>query len=159
MLDNLKDHIANQRDDFDTYPFDPANGWKELSKHIKKKEDKWSKWKILSAAACLLLVAIGSYYYSSSTPAISSELSEVQQYYTAEIDAKIMLVKSQIKDPRVIEDLEAMDEAFAELKGDLKDNVDNEEVIAAMMENYQLKLRILEEILNELEKENGKSSL
>ena len=70
-----------------------------------------------------------------------------------------MLVKSQVKDPRVIEDLEAMDKAFAELKGDLEDNVDNEEVVAAMMENYQLKLRILEEILSELEKENDKSSL
>ena len=63
-------------------------------------------------------------------------------------------MRSHLGDTRILEDLAVMDQAFAELKADLRDNVDNEEVIAAMMENYQLKLQILEEILNELEKEN-----
>ena len=52
-----------------------------------------------------------------------------------------------------------MNAAFSELKADLKDNVDNEEVVTAMMENYRLKLQILEEILKELEKERSEEVL
>ena len=52
-----------------------------------------------------------------------------------------------------------MDQVFAELKTDLEENVDNEEVITAMMENYRLKLQILEEILVELEKEKREEIL
>ena len=47
-----------------------------------------------------------------------------------------------------------MDRAFAELKQDLKDNADNAEVIAAMMNHYRLKLQILEKMLNEIQEEN-----
>jgi hypothetical protein len=69
------------------------------------------------------------------------------------------LVKNQLDDDRILEDLNAMDDAFADLKSDLEDNVDNEEVIMAMMENYRLKLQILEEILSKLEKEERDASL
>ena len=89
----------------------------------------------------------------------SDELSEVENFYQNEINYKISLVRNQLEDPSILEDLQLMDQAFSELKADLKDNVDNEEVVAAMMENYQLKLRILEEILKELDQENRESSL
>ena len=39
---------------------------------------------------------------------------------------------------------------FKSLKEDLKDNADNEEVVFAMIQNYRLKLDILEEILLQL---------
>ena len=40
-----------------------------------------------------------------------------------------------------------LDRVFLDLKDDLKDNADNEEVIEAMIQNYRLKLEILEEML------------
>ena len=39
---------------------------------------------------------------------------------------------------------------FNELKIDLKDDAANEEVIEAMIQNYRIKLQILEEILTQL---------
>ena len=157
MLDNLKDHIDNQREDFEIYPFDKEAEWEEIAKQIATPK-KWQTWKIVSAAACIALVVLGTI---AQLPVSNEggELSEVESFYENEINYKISLVKSQLEDPTVLQDLAIMDQAFAELKADLKDNVDNEEVVAAMMENYQLKLRILEEILSELEKENSESSL
>ena len=157
MLDNLKDHIDKQRAEFEIYPFDAKEGWDKISTKITK-EEKWPRWKMISVAACVVLVMLGSISQVSFVEA-EGELSEVEQFYESEINHKISLVKSQLNDPTVLDDLVLMDRAFAELKVDLDDNVDNEEVVAAMMENYQLKLRILEEILAELEKENGEKSL
>ena len=37
-----------------------------------------------------------------------------------------------------------------ELKDDLNDNADNDEVIQAMIQNYRIKLEILEEMLNQI---------
>ena len=54
----------------------------------------------------------------------------------------------------LVADLERMDAVFEELKGDLEDDVHNEAVITAMIDNYRLKLRILEEILEELEEQD-----
>ena len=47
-----------------------------------------------------------------------------------------------------------LDRAYNELKEDLKDNADNEEVIEAMIQNYRIKLDILEEMLRRLKHSN-----
>ncbi|GAB4248736.1 MAG: hypothetical protein Tsb0034_28120 [Ekhidna sp.] len=160
MSDNLKDRIINEREDFELYPFDTKAGWDEISSRINRPK-KWPTWKVVSVAATVALVLLSSWYQSIplSSSASNPVLSEMEQYYHGEINEKIMLVKQHVKDPRVLEDLEIMDQAFSELKNDLRENVDNEEVVQAMMENYRLKLRILEEILSELEKERSETSL
>ena len=57
-------------------------------------------------------------------------------------------------------ELTELDYVFRELKEDLNDNADNEEVVVAMIQNYRLKLEILEDILMQLEpaKENTKNN-
>ena len=57
----------------------------------------------------------------------------------------------------LIEDFTEMDKAFLELKEDLKDDVDNEEVVEAMINNYRLKLKILERIMIEIEEKDNES--
>jgi hypothetical protein len=47
-------------------------------------------------------------------------------------------------------EFEELDKVFNELKSDLKDNAANEEVVEAMIQNYRIKLQILEEILYQL---------
>lgn len=156
-MDKLKEYIEDQRTDFDVYPFEGEAGWSQVEKRVTQ-QNVWPLWKIMSVAACLVLVFLGS-FHQSQLKTESNALSEIEYYYESEINQKITLVKSRLDDPHILEDFAAMDLAFAELKADLKDNVDNEEVIMAMMENYQLKLRILEEIISELEKEDHERSL
>lgn len=159
MLDNLKDHIENSREDFEIYPFDDEKGWQEIAQKVAPQAKKSDPWKFVGIAACFALVISGAIFFMNSTSQPSDELAELEMYYNGQINQKITLVKGHLNDDRILQDLTAMDQAFAELKADLKDNVDNQEVIAAMMENYQLKLRILEEILKELEKDNSEEML
>jgi 3-hydroxyacyl-CoA dehydrogenase len=43
-----------------------------------------------------------------------------------------------------------LDSMYYDLKSDLKDNMANQEVIEAIIENYRLKITILEDILTEI---------
>jgi len=156
MLDNLKDHIESKRDDFEIYPFD--TDWDTISQKLVNGK-KWPVWKMASIAACFLLVVMGSIHQMRPVNEVNNELAEMEQYYANEISEKILLVTNQLEDNSILKDLEVMDQAFADLKADLKDNVDNEEVIEAMMENYRLKLKILDEILSELAKDKRENIL
>ena len=50
-------------------------------------------------------------------------------------------------------ELAALDNIYMELEIDIKDNIDSEEVVSAMIENYRLKLELLESILNQIRKQ------
>ena len=158
MLDKLKEHIDHHREGFELYPFDQESGWSELAGKVAPKSEQQPVWKWLAIASCVLLVAWGSLHLYRPLQG-HQELSEVERFYESEINHKISLVRSQLDDPSILADLEAMDNAFAELKADLREDVDNEEVVLAMMQNYQLKLKILEEILLALEQEHVEKGL
>ncbi|MEM9896412.1 MAG: hypothetical protein AAF789_08580 [Bacteroidota bacterium] len=159
MQDNFKDYIDSNREDFEIYPFDADKEWNGLSKKILPKKRKIDRWKVTAIASCILLVLLSTIHFLNPADPVNNEVAELEQYYTTEINHKVSLIKDQLENDAILKDLEAMNGVFAELKADLKDNVDNEEVISAMMENYRLKLQILEEILGELERENAEKSL
>lgn len=159
MRDSLKEHIDNSREHFELYPFDGDREWVKIAKKIKPNGEQRNPWKIASIAACVAAIIGGTIFFMSPSTSKGNEIAELEQFYNGEINQKITLIKGQLEDDYILQDLEDMDAAFVELKADLKDNVDNQEVISAMMENYRLKLQILEEILNELEKEKREEVL
>jgi len=158
MRDSLKEHVEANAEDFEVYPLE-SNDWNKIANKLDPPKRHYRGW-FLGVAASLTVFFISSVLVLSTTEGDSvNEVAEMEGFYEEAINQKILLVKNQLQDDRVLQDLSAMDEAFAELKSDLDENVDNEEVVMAMMENYQLKLRILEEVLAELEKEKGEETL
>ena len=82
-------------------------------------------------------------------------LMEAEMYYTSRInDARSELAVLAGTDKSILEDLDTdlteLDDIFEDLKNDLKENGDNEEVIEAMIQNYRIKLEILEEMLRQI---------
>ena len=157
MQDNLKDHIEATREDFEIYPFDADQEWSKVSKKIGTRTNK-DPWQYIGIAVCFAAI-FGCTIFFMHPVNSGGEVAEIESFYTSEINQKVSLIKNHHKGDYILEDLEEMDAVFAELKSDLKDNVDNEEVIIALMENYRLKLQILDEILNELEKEQSEEIL
>ena len=168
MSDKLKEEIDRRRASFELHEFDLDAGWKDLSASLKRPETKpersWMFYVSRGLAACLL-VFTGWYFISGSrsgdplpADSMAYEWMEAQHYYEQVIDTKFEVVKAKVDDPELINDIEALDEAFADLKKDLKDDLHNEEVIEAMMTNYRLKLEILERILEELDEDEAKNS-
>jgi hypothetical protein len=82
-------------------------------------------------------------------------LKEAETYYTNIVNQKLDELKPIIANcPSLVEelnyDLSELDSVYLDLKRDLKDNMANQEVIEAIIENYRLKITILEDLLNEI---------
>lgn len=165
--DELKDHIDSRRQEFEVYDFDLDNSWDNISERLKQKEESHVKvpLKFIWRVAAVFLISIGATFYltwanlsNSTIDSISSlELAEADMYYGNLISNKVLQLRSSKAeiDPNIYEDIEALDVAFSELKEDLRDNADNDEVVNAMILNYKIKLEILERILVELKIDEG----
>jgi hypothetical protein len=159
--------------------FGPSEGAPDVWNKIKKREPEtpvmqisWQK--IASRAASVVVIFIASYYFHDyvadngtnqsekglltkenlSNP-LFQELLEADQYYTAEINYKKQELFSLTSNSPELQmdvnnDFADLDAILLTLKNDLGDNADSQEVVEAMIENYMLKLEILEDLLSQI---------
>jgi hypothetical protein len=173
--DKLEKYILDHREQFDDQEPDPAI-WDKID--TRKTPVIRINWKDIAwKAAAVAAIFVASYFfhdYMSSrknssqnllgenkeeTSPMVRELIEAEAYYTSLIDLKkdeVFRLTASHPEIRYEIDMEMvdLDRVFSELKDDLKDNADNEEVIEAMIQNYRLKLDILEEMLLQLNQTN-----
>lgn len=167
MKDRLEEFVRSQREQFDVFEPD-----EKLWKGIEKKMDKGRKFNLgyylirAAGVAAILIISITSYKYfagrNDKNPEIP-ELREAEVYYSGIIDSKLKEVQPLLSDyPDIQEDINSdlseLDSVYKSLKEDLKDNVSNQEVIEAMVENYRMRIEILEEMLEYLENKNEDST-
>ncbi len=93
---------------------------------------------------------------------LPEEFREIQTYYMVEIHSarqEVFRLASDRPDIRRQVDLEfsKIDSIYSELKRDLKDNMENTEVIEAMILNYKVKLEILEMMLEQLKESKAET--
>ena len=174
IKDKLEQYILDNKEEFDT--LEPSLGlWEGIDKIELKKEPRKLAIRNLSwvtRIAAAILIFVGSYYfheYRSQQKQISNVVSvsgddvqlyntliEAEYYYTARIDVetekfyRLAGGNSLLRD-EIQGELKELDKEFNELKEDLKDNADNEEIIAAMIQNYRLKLSILQEMMVQMQ--------
>ena len=173
--DKLEKYILDHRQQFDDQEPDPAI-WDRVE--TRKAPVIRINWKDIAwKAAAVAVIFVASYYfhdYMSSRKQASQNLAgnnaeinspmlrqllEAEAYYTSQINLRkeeVFRLTASDPDVRHEVDLEMVDleRVFQELKADLKDNADNEEVIEAMIQNYRMKLDILEEMLLRLKQSN-----
>lgn len=165
MKDNLEQFISENREDFDLYEPDPQL-WKKIEKTTSRKTITLKK--VVWRAAAVILIFGASMVFHRYIDMLNTlesanveipELQEAEIYYSSMVNSKLGELKPMLEDhpgldEEVMTDLSELDKMYDELKNDLKDNVSNQEVIEAMVENYRLRLSILEDILNELKEDN-----
>ena len=185
--DKLEQFIRDNRESFDN--LEPSDDlWNKIEKPESKVKiininPIAIGWKTFaSRAAAVVVIFISSYYFheyrsqrganniAESTEStiennpLYTELIEAEFYYTAQInDRKNELFELAGNTPGLQKDinneLEDLDAIFKELKEDLKDNAYNQEVVEAMIQNYMLKLEILEDILNQIKSSQEKNNI
>lgn len=169
--DKLEQFIIDNRDAFDDQ-LPPKGNWDRIAANIKpERHINWTARLVRVAAAAVIFVSAYIFIdYNFNTGTESHDvtgfsekeiyekipvLAEAKAYYSGQISMmenevyRIAGDNSSIKDEINME-FEELDQVFEELKSDLKDNAANEEVVEAMIQNYRIKLQILEEILNQL---------
>lgn len=95
---------------------------------------------------------------------VSDEYAELEHYYSQQVNMNIEKLKKYDFDDNILEDVAELDAAFQELKRELGNAqmMSDEEIIHAMIENYQMKISILERVLeripNKEKKENEENT-
>jgi len=174
--DNLEKFFRENREQFDVYDPDPRI-WHKVKPVRSMKEDKSVNWRIIgwrAAAAGIIFIlslVVSEYIFKGQGPIsrlTSSnrkeiripELQEAEIYYTSQLQAKLREVQDYLTDhpelkDELIQDFTALDSIHSELKKDLKDNISNKEVVEALIQNYRIKLTILEDLQQHLEYAEG----
>ncbi len=168
MKDNLEKFIQENRQAFDD--LEPSEGlWKDIEgKVAKSKKDFSWIWKV---AAVLLLCStlallidrqfVTENNQMSDISPLMTELMEVEGHYTTVIQTRSaeiskLIADKQLEDVQILEDLEALNQMYEELKEELDKNQNDERVINAMIRNLQLRVEILTVQLENLKKLKGK---
>lgn len=170
MKDRLEDFIKSHRTDFDD--LEPrTDTWSKIQKELEQ-ENKGNDltWLWKAAAVIFLCVSVGlaiERTMESETEVLadvqdsvlnrSSELLEVEGYYTQliaqkQIEIKSVIDKKGLVDVELLQDMEQLDEMYVKLKQDLKSNQNDERLINAMIQNLQLRVEILNKQLRILER-------
>jgi hypothetical protein len=171
MEDRFEKFIRENRENFNFREPDPRI-WKKIEAdiHARRKFD----WRlIMKRAAVVVMIFAASYIVNEMIHRLNDKgfkaqkstgnnkeniipgLIETEAYYTSLVNQKLDELKPIIANCPSLEkelnvDMSELDSVYVELKSDLKDNMANQEVIEAIIENYRLKITILEDILTEI---------
>jgi hypothetical protein len=160
-MSNIEDLIKNNRSTF--FEDEPPTGHMErFQKRLIDQKNYF--WPVLKVAAGILLIFSISFafYYQKlakdiSLSEISSEFAETEFYYKNVLNKKLDQVEKQLSPQQFLavkQELNAMEENYHHLKQDLKLNPDDQRIIHAMIHNYQLKIELLQQVLEQVRQYN-----
>ena len=167
MKDNLENKFKELANQFDTE--EPSMGHFDrfearLEAPHAKKAIQWnpSTWKWLSIAASVLLLVgfwFGSYSATDGMELaeISPEMEETQTFFMASIQKEVDNISIQRDDSnsKIIDDafgqLKTLEDNYKELTVALEDTSEDKRIIYAMINNFQQRIEVLQNLLNQLE--------
>jgi hypothetical protein len=170
-MDRLEEHIRRNREDMDRYDVSESI-WKGIKKKLKSKKFTDKKWLSIAAmfvvviGTALLLLRPVSRWSESNRQSKNDDvdmqhnpqLKETELYYNNLVcslysEATPLLTNNPEIKKELNTDLSHLDSICTDIKKDLKDNISNQDVVEALIQNYRIKIRILEDMLTVL-KEN-----
>lgn len=165
-MSNIEDIIRKNKSSF--FNEDPPAG------HLDRFQQRLSNknhflWPVLRVAAIVVLIlsiSLALYYQDVardiSVSTISTELAETEMYYQSMLNHKLNHVKNMLNDQQytsIKQELKVMDRNFHYLKEDLKLNPDDQRIIHAMINNYQLKIELVQQVIDQVKYNNNIKSV
>ena len=172
-MDNLEEYIMKHREELDRYKPSPGIR-KRIGKGLKPGKGSGYQW-ISVAAMIAVIMGIAVLFFRpgslperksnsenniSMSPQTGLHLKETEIYYnnlanSLYSEAIPMLAKNPEIKSELSMDLSQIDSICGEIKKDLKDNVANMDVVEALIQNYRIKIKILEDMLKVLKENDG----
>jgi hypothetical protein len=175
-MDRLEKIIQSNREQFNDR--EPHDGHfdrfqqKLEQYHRQKRSFPWTA--LLKAAAIAVLVVLsGLWVYDNTRPAetsqklalekVSPEVKEAHIYYTSLMQRKYERIrqfdfKNEEQKEMLLQELKEMDSIYSNIRDDLRANPNDPRVVSALIRHYQMKLEVMNQILNQLEKVNQQST-
>lgn len=166
MRDRLEKFIHQNRDQFDQ-KIPNLKVWSDIEKRLDPPKAKRIPLyrKIGVAASVVILLGIGALlgrqFFTSTTTIVDGGpiLEQFEIDFQKRINQQKAKLASYNYDESINEDLKDLDETLAELREELK-NVprgSEEQIIQAMIKNYETKVKILEIVLDKIDSNNSKN--
>jgi len=172
-MDNFEKHIRDNANQFNDHKADRDKLWAHISAELEQKETKVIPIWVLPMArvACfaLLFLGIGAFVGFSmykNNPSkeefVSKELQEINMHYK---DLLAYQVEQVQKNPNLSEGdktefLSFMDELDAEyeiLRLEMHNNLDNEQILEAIIANYQKRIKLINSLLKKINYSKNKN--
>jgi hypothetical protein len=169
-MEKLEDFIRQNREGLDQR--DPSPGvWKGIKRNLQRRRSVVIKW-LAAAAVILAIVTAGLFRFSKGNKdgyvnhreallmKNNPQLRETEFYYNNLVNSLYNEVVPQLTgSPDIrkefLHDMSQIDSICTDIRKDLRDNVSNQEVIEALINNYRIKIQILEEMLNQLRQDEN----
>ena len=172
--DNIKKFIQDNLQDFNSEQ--PSS--KVWDKVQKRKNPNHFKQYIGIAASILLLITVGTYFLfqdrndvdpqnhfvekalqKTINVELSEEVQEMEQFYGTQVNQKIKKAKKYKGSQDLLQEVTNLKDEFDELKNDMDVGANRSIVLEAMIDNYRIRLMILEDLLEELENSDTQKEL
>ncbi len=166
--DRLESFVNENRHEFER--MEPSDQlWDTISNRLEEKpKQRIRKLHRMRVAAVIAVVVLGSaLVYQSNVlnnkPTVLAEpvdpeiqdLMEAEAYYAQEVSGRMAEIQKCYKvNPELkseIEgDLNELETMYRSLKNDLKENMSNKQVIEAMIENNRFRLKLVDDVLEQI---------
>ncbi len=166
MMDDFEKYISDNAEAFNTERADRDNMWLQINTVLEADKTKvvplYKRKLFLKIASSLMALMVITFFYTHFKPSIakenqlaSKELLEIDMHYKSLVNYQVALVQ---KNPKLStadknEFLSFMDELDAEylaLKKEMETNLDNEQVLEAIVANYKKRIELIEKLLERL---------
>jgi len=159
---SLEEFIKNNREAFDD--LEPSQKvWQGIKKDSQKQKKLRISPIVFRVAAVLAVVVVTTVMVINNSNTYSTltndpelrELIQAESYYAQEVDTKLKEIRKcyytypELKND-IETDLNELEHMYIELKKDLKENVSNKEVIEAMIENNRYRLKLVDDVLEQI---------
>ncbi|HKK38134.1 MAG TPA: hypothetical protein VJ949_01820 [Cryomorphaceae bacterium] len=163
-MSELENFINENRDSFDKEPMPLGHENRFLMKIEKQKienENRVRFWRV-AAAIIVLLIAGGSLllprfnspadvqYGSMALSDVSSDMANIEFYYTSQLEEKYAglqeLSETNMEVKSLFDELTFLNDEYENLERELYRSGTSDRVILAMIENFRLRLKIVEKL-------------
>lgn len=166
-MDNFEKNIRQNAAQFDDHHPDRDKMWASISKELESNSPKvvplWKAPMLRMVAALLLLFGVTSFIALSimntntdmETHYASKELLDIDKHYQGLVSYQVQLVQNhpKLSETDKAEFLSFMDELDAEyqqLRIEMRNNLDNELVLEAIVSNYKQRIELIENLLKQI---------
>lgn len=165
-MDEFEKYIKQNKSKFDEHKADTSKMWQVISAELDKPKTKviplWKSSIFKIAASFVLVLGILTFLNlaigigtSSTNNIANNELQEIDMYYQKMVQAQVNLVRtntslSEINKVEFLDFMDEIDEEYEILKLDLGDNIDNELVLEAIINNYKKRIELIENLLKQI---------
>ena len=162
-MSNLEEYMKNHRAEFDTDQ--PREGhFERFGQRIRQPPVRRINFRhaLQIAASVAIILASGWVIIKQSKSGdkvaqseIPAEMLETEEYYATQVSSRYDQIQDFIfensgEKAKLLDELKNLDEFQQQLVRDLELNPDNDQVISAMIRHYQMKLDVMDQIINQL---------